>query len=292
VPSSKNFLLWFYTGKEELNENDIEIFTNSNICIILGRPTLAQLIPNLIYGIESGKGRPERYVPTFKQEASEMLVDYLDDDMTVHSEKLVNLSNMAAERGFRLAKDDIEPNHMKIGRHHEPGSRSQHRRRQSAPIMEHLDLGFKPWEQHVEASDHVKKLCTKHILATWGMLYFGGAKVMEYELKKISMSTMSTCISSLLGGDVFFVPCPLAVHLMACPYFCEGNVDSITDKRIAKVTIKNNCQKKRKSIVGNLFQMELSSANRAQCTSITTTYSTAFYRSVLSVITVRRQPHL
>ena len=65
--------------------------------------------------------------------------------------------------------------------------------------MEQLRIGFKPWEevqvqslsQDTDATNicpkrFVKNLDRKKVLSTWGMLYCGGAKVVEQDLKQIS----------------------------------------------------------------------------------------------------------
>jgi len=54
--------LIFYTGKEDIGDA-LDIYTNTNVCVILGRPNLRNLVPNIIYGIESGRGLPENYIP-------------------------------------------------------------------------------------------------------------------------------------------------------------------------------------------------------------------------------------
>ena len=49
------------TGKAPLNPALEEL--NTNIHIIKSRPDLCITIPNIIYGIESGRGIPENYLP-------------------------------------------------------------------------------------------------------------------------------------------------------------------------------------------------------------------------------------
>ena len=134
--------LIFYTGKEALEEDEMESFANTNICIIHGRPTLSTIVPNIIYGIESGKGRPEHYVPQQKAETLEKLADivqrqrnkktkrgqqhhydsddddvYLeegkhrDDDETASittTQMMATMTRVAAERGFQLQPKDFE----------------------------------------------------------------------------------------------------------------------------------------------------------------------------------------
>jgi hypothetical protein len=52
--------------------------------------------------------------------------------------------------------------------------------------MEHLAIGFCPWDHYEGAKNYVKNLDKKLILPTWGMLYCGGAKQVLSELEKIS----------------------------------------------------------------------------------------------------------
>jgi hypothetical protein len=51
---------------------------------------------------------------------------------------------------------------------------------------EHMDIAFRPWDKHDCSKEYVKKLDKKLVLRTWGMLYCGGARVVEEELKKIA----------------------------------------------------------------------------------------------------------
>jgi hypothetical protein len=53
-------------------------------------------------------------------------------------------------------------------------------------ILSHLDIGFRPWDYHGGATYYVKNLDKHMILQTWGILYCGGFKVVEEELKNIS----------------------------------------------------------------------------------------------------------
>jgi hypothetical protein len=173
--------LIFYTGKEELLPENVEIFTNTNVCIILGRPKLSQLIPNIIYGIESGRGLPEQYVPEIRRDAAELLADYLDDDATIHTAAVEGISNLAAERGFQITDKAAVLAQLALT----PKGDSQQRRKSGA-IFDHLEFSFKPWEEHPEAHSFVKDLSKENIIPTWGMLYCGGAKVLENELQTIS----------------------------------------------------------------------------------------------------------
>jgi hypothetical protein len=170
---NKGWNLIFYgtrTGKEPLDDEHMEIFSNTNICINKGRPKLPQLIPNIIYGIESGKGLPERYVPDEKIGASEMLVDMLenrgrggnvdggshpherssdnidDDDASISTQTFNEVIATARHFGFDLG--GIDKSGLKSGLKTEPSVRcpKEHRRRRSTAIMNSLSLGFKPWE--------------------------------------------------------------------------------------------------------------------------------------------------
>jgi ferric-chelate reductase len=172
--------LIFYTGKEQLNEEHIDIFTNTNVCIIQGRPNLGQLIPNIIFGIESGRGLPERYVPNEKLVASEMLADLLEGSFT--AEHLQDISNAAAEHGFAINMEIPNICGGPTSLDNNPSKRL----RQSRIIMEHLSLGFKPWEFYPEARPYLKTLCRNTVIPTWGILYCGGAKILENDLKKVA----------------------------------------------------------------------------------------------------------
>jgi ferric-chelate reductase len=177
--------LLFYTGSEPLEKSEIEIFTNTNVCIIHGRrPELPQIIVNIVYGIESGRGLPERYIPDIKREASTKMAEMVGDDECVSTQKLQDISNWAGQNGFQM--QEFESSAISQPRS-EFDSRSQHRRRKSDVIMKHLDIGFKPWESHPEAHRFVKQLSKDNIaMPTWGMLYCGGAKAVENDLRKVS----------------------------------------------------------------------------------------------------------
>jgi ferric-chelate reductase len=95
--------LIFYTGSEPLETSEIEIFTNTNVCIIIGRrPKLQQTIINIVYGIESGRGLPERYNQDIKQEASTKLAEMVGDDECVSTQNLQDISNWVDQNGFQM----------------------------------------------------------------------------------------------------------------------------------------------------------------------------------------------
>ena len=64
--------LIFYTGKEPLTTDEIHVRANTNISIFEGRPNLACIIPNIIYGIESKLGLPEQYSADRKSQFSDI----------------------------------------------------------------------------------------------------------------------------------------------------------------------------------------------------------------------------
>ena len=170
--------LIFYTGKEPLREEEVEIFTNTNLCILFGRPKLGELIPNIIYGIELGVGLPERYVPEVKKVAAETMAEMFDDEYSIDTKQLEAISEIAAKQGYEMkplisTEESLE-------------NESKSHGRRSDAIMTHLDLGFKPWEEHLKAHEYVKSLNRENVISTWGMLYCGGAKVLETDLRKVS----------------------------------------------------------------------------------------------------------
>eukprot|EP00980_Cylindrotheca_fusiformis_P017382 scaffold5395_cov126-Cylindrotheca_fusiformis.AAC.2 len=167
--------LIFYTGTENLKSQTAQALANTNICVISGRPKLAEIIPNIIFGVESSLGLPERYSLDTKAIASEMLTDRVS--MSNGSEDLVCY---ASELGYHLPAEAIDES---LGNNR--NSRKA-RRRTSESIMENLAIGFRPWDYHSGASDYVKQLDKKMVISTWGMMYCGGAKPVLKDLKQIS----------------------------------------------------------------------------------------------------------
>jgi hypothetical protein len=184
--------LIFYTGKKKLRNQCIHLEADTNICIISGRPNLKELIPNIIFGIESGLGLPENYTPGTNMAASELLANQLlasseclsssirsDDDLEE------DLALQASELGFNLSTGSVS---QEFGA---AGSRRGRRRlsdpvRLCASIREKLSIGFRPWNYHEAASKYVKNLDKSLVLSTWGMLYCGGAKPVLNVLEEIS----------------------------------------------------------------------------------------------------------
>lgn len=168
--------LIFYTGKEALPA-DVEIFSNTNVCIIMGRPKLRQLVPNIIYGIESGMGLPERYVPEVKQRAADMLAGLNE---SVHSRAVEEIALQASEQGFTIADRETFQNELQK-------SSKGPRKQKSAAILRHLHGNFRPWEFHAKANSYVKKFSREDpAITSWGLLYCGNAKPLEAEVKRMS----------------------------------------------------------------------------------------------------------
>jgi ferric-chelate reductase len=182
--------LIFYTGTDRDFGSHIDICTNTNVCIIQGRPNLHQLIPNVIYGIESRRGLPERYNPDAMMAASEVLADRLcipEGDASLSSLHVEHVAAYASELGFNLPTRELAQTMASSDfRSSSDPFVSQQRRRTSQAIMGHLSLGFRPWERQEGASAYVKRLDRKLVMSTWGLLYCGGAKRLEADLKKIS----------------------------------------------------------------------------------------------------------
>jgi hypothetical protein len=178
----------------------MDVFTNTNVRIIEGRPNLKQVIPAIIYGVESGLGLglPERYHPEVRAVASEMSLDRLcvsfdDESVTFVDDESVNfdddsvsttnIASYAAEIGFQLAPEVISRERRLS---YDEEMAPQRSRRSSASIMGHLEIGFRPWEEHPDAHEYVKKLDKNLAISNWGLLYCGSAKQVEADLKKIA----------------------------------------------------------------------------------------------------------
>ncbi|CAJ1952236.1 unnamed protein product [Cylindrotheca closterium] len=172
--------LIFYTGKEKLKSGLLESIANTNICIIEGRPKLDQVIPNIIFGIESGHGLPEWYNQDTRAVASEMLIDRLK-----HADRPEDVAFYAQELGFNLPADAAHTS-FQISRSSEGCDIDSSRNSTSEFVMENLGIGFRPWEYHPGATRYIRNLDKKMVISTWGMLYCGGAKPVLNDLKRIS----------------------------------------------------------------------------------------------------------
>lgn len=153
--------------------NSLNVHANTNVCVIDGRPNLHQVIPNIIFGIESRQGLPENYTLATQKVACEMIADRFmessrrnDDASYVSVEE--DLACYAAELGF----------HLDVGRI--AGEVK------ADTFMNRLTMGFRPWDKVDGAKDYVKKLDPTLVLPTWGILYCGGAKMVLKDLAAIS----------------------------------------------------------------------------------------------------------
>ena len=206
--------LIFYTGSEPLDEEQIEIFSNTNICIIYGRPNLQRIIPNIIYGIESKMGFPENYSPVRKAQTSKYLAKMLvneshsnhdsgchDDDndgTLLSSVTIARVEGAASVRGFDivgLQKKTCSSESHPSGQRRNCDDKVRRDRKNpikcsSEVINANLRIGYKPWEsqghRQCEINDFVKNLDRMAVLSTWGVLYCGGSITIQRELKQIS----------------------------------------------------------------------------------------------------------
>lgn len=213
--NDNGWILIFYTGKEPLSpaiEN-----ANSNVILIKRRPDLHRIVPNIIYGIESGKGVPEIQQPSEKVEAKEFLADKLEDleEMLLSEDEIVEeLTMLAHEKGFLLsnlvAEDDTDEGKgllevvkehfsstppvkhiQQVTSHNNTGPyqrrKSQRVRRVSTMRRNSMmDTGYCPSEEHEGADEFVRNLNKRLVLSTWGLLYCGGSKPVENTLRQIS----------------------------------------------------------------------------------------------------------
>mmetsp|Transcript_17430 Transcript_17430/g.24892 ORF Transcript_17430/g.24892 Transcript_17430/m.24892 type:complete len:638 (+) Transcript_17430:540-2453(+) len=104
IVNSDGWNLIFYTGKDSLDPAVDGM--NTNVCILKGRPDLEAVIPNIIYGIESGEGLPEKYLESEREQVKRRLADKLlelegRDDMR-RSQKRLELNEVAQSQGYRL----------------------------------------------------------------------------------------------------------------------------------------------------------------------------------------------
>ena len=216
--NTDGWILIFYTGKQALSpaiEN-----SNTNIKIIKRRPNLPMIIPNIMYGIETGKGIPETYIPSEKIKVKEVLakkLKELEDEGYSEEEIVEDLTLLAHESGFLLShlvseddhnsersllqtiKEDFSSTppgkHTQYGRNVPDSSHTQqlyHRRQQRPSKAAYckqksiLEGGYRPWEKQEGAAAFVKSLDKKMVLSTWGLLYCGGSKPVEDTMRNIS----------------------------------------------------------------------------------------------------------
>lgn len=93
--STRGWNLIFYTGKQPLyvgSSNEILTASGALVHIIRSRPNIADLIPNIIYSIESGKFVPEAFVSETKGDAIVQLKDKLIelDSADIPTDEMLN----------------------------------------------------------------------------------------------------------------------------------------------------------------------------------------------------------
>eukprot|EP00546_Thalassionema_frauenfeldii_P005161 CAMPEP_0178914310 /NCGR_PEP_ID=MMETSP0786-20121207/11353_1 /TAXON_ID=186022 /ORGANISM="Thalassionema frauenfeldii, Strain CCMP 1798" /LENGTH=679 /DNA_ID=CAMNT_0020587201 /DNA_START=52 /DNA_END=2091 /DNA_ORIENTATION=+ len=181
--------LIFYTGKEPLDQHCLDIMASADVCIICGRPDLDQLVPNLIYCVESKKGLPEKY---FAREDIEAIVHTTLRDSVLSAAKASTLFR----RKSSLSHASIQSNENRemeqfaaSFNNKSLSSNSSSFQRSSVFIdqehMQNIDFDV-PWDYIPGAEDFVDNLCTDIILPNWGMMYCGGARGIKKSLKDIS----------------------------------------------------------------------------------------------------------
>jgi len=212
--NNDGWILIFYTGKQPLSlalEN-----SNSNIKIIKQRPDLYQVVPNIIYGIESGVGVPEKQTPAEKQHVKEVLANKLNEleELGLTEDEIIEeLTSLAHQNGFLLSnifqddscpgksilqviKENFTNDDKQITAYGNKGPELRQRpntkdyqrlqQRQIRKQASLIDAGYHPWEPQENVAEFVKTLDKKSVKKTWGLLYCGGSKPLENTLREIS----------------------------------------------------------------------------------------------------------
>ena len=192
--------------------------------LIKSRPDFDMIIPNIIYGIETGKGVPENSFSSEVLQVQELIakkVWELEGEGLLEDEIIEELTFLAHEKGFLLSSlvderaEDLNKSLLQVikeqfaiyhnsarnGNYIPPelASASQsyqglHKRHQhhNYPKSKRyqrstsIAIQSRPWENQPAAEDFVSALDKKRVLNTWGLLYCGGSKRVESDLKKIS----------------------------------------------------------------------------------------------------------
>ena len=113
-PADDGWFLIFYTGKVDIDNKYEQLKTN--IKIVKKRPNLEDVITNIIFGIETTLGLPEKHVKTTRAEILVSLkkkIKHLDDLGMTTTQKLMELMRHASRYGFELSPliQEIEDNH-------------------------------------------------------------------------------------------------------------------------------------------------------------------------------------
>lgn len=219
---SDGWNLIFYTGRSPLSSAIEEIDTKrTNVRIVKGRPDFSSLIPNVIYGVESKKGLPEKYTLQSKVEMKQLIVrrcTELDLDKSVKaSVKISKLSQYGNDLGYSfcglLGEIDIENGPRKVADKRPLDSCPELSITQANATIDHFDRDledtndsshwnnlidgvgntdfnammkpvFQPWEKNASQERNVRKLDRK-ILKTWGVMYCGGSKSVIAALREL-----------------------------------------------------------------------------------------------------------
>lgn len=120
--SRRGWNMIFYTGKQALHVGDSSQIQTANgalVHIVRARPNMADLIPNIIYSIESGEYVPEEFISEVKADAIAQLQEKLDelDELSLSaSQKMAELMNYSNDLGFlftdlmaEIVQDDKNP---------------------------------------------------------------------------------------------------------------------------------------------------------------------------------------
>lgn len=216
--SRVGWILVFYTGKTPLNPLFEEYWAESNVRITKGRPCLADLIPNIIYGAETRKICFEN--KNFFDSTSAAFNEALSciDDM-IHSCKTEKEAHEKAYNKFnsiglqiptsvnerisslknREPKLPMLPIHeeWKVVPEPEPSHESESEshvsfidalvefKSEKNKSLVKMKNDFEAWQSYAQASEYVAIL-GKEIIETWGILFCGGNKFVVKDLSDIS----------------------------------------------------------------------------------------------------------
>ena len=104
--NNDGWILIYFTGKEELSPAIENAKLNSNIKLLKSRPDFEMIIPNIIFGIETGHGVPEAAVPSEKLQVRSMIAQKvweLEREGLSDVEIIEELTFLAHEKGFLLS---------------------------------------------------------------------------------------------------------------------------------------------------------------------------------------------
>jgi hypothetical protein len=97
-----------------------------------------------------------------------------------------DLALYASELGFTLPAAGIVSSEFGFVNSKDFDASGRTQRTDHSHFLRYMDIGFRPWDKHVSSKDYVKNLDKDLVLPTWGLLYCGGAKVVQEELNQIA----------------------------------------------------------------------------------------------------------